>query len=350
MSTPGLFVETSFLEMFSGSFVCPNKSLPCLSHQTLRVIPPQFRKLQTVQALLKLRAKRTTWLYTIFNSDPSAFFLNSMGRNGTKYGKPRGTDRLKGIKTTVTKVAQMEMSHCLRVSQKHTGFRASLTKRPFEKQSSAASIWKRKTHFTLHFSYCSVSLLFTFNLSLSLIPISTFCSAYFFQWLVHLDNALVHRASSTESPLLNNFFPDESLNMPASLSGGEARGHHAYQHVPLAGAQNNKQSMWSHTEVITLISMTQVGRKYFPHLTHEEEARSLGVARITLGSLFIEVNGTARNHHHAARQDSEAQRIQGSLPQSQVFQMTRVQYGIPRVSAVSVTAQHLGSEGSGSNR
>ena len=135
--------------------------------------------------------------------------------------------------------------------------------------------------------------------------------------------------------------------MPASLSGGEARGHHAYQNVPLAGAQNNKQSMWSHTEVITLISMTQVGRKYFPHLTHGEEARSLGVARLTLGSLFIEVNGTARNHHHAARQDSEAQRIQGGLPQSQVFQMTRVQYGIPRVSAVSVTAQHLGSEGSG---
>lgn len=52
-------------------------------------------------------------------------------------------------------------------------------------------------------------------------------------------------------PSLNNFcLLDKSLNILASSSGGEVKNCHAYQNVSLEWTQNNKQSMFSCTEVI----------------------------------------------------------------------------------------------------
>lgn len=74
-----------------------------------------------------------------------------------------------------------------------------------------------------------------------------------------------------------------SLNILASLSGGEVN-IHAYQNFSLGLTQNNKQSTFSFTEVITLISITQGGSRYFPHFTDEKEAHSLSELGIMLSA------------------------------------------------------------------
>lgn len=147
----------------------------------------------------------------------------------------------KEIKTGVQEWQRLKCYIVLEWYKSRPVLKHTLQKDPLK--SHATLIWERKMHFTLYL------------LSLSLMSISTFWYTHFFQWhslgKCHLVHWLFHWV-----PFLNNYcLLDESLNIPVSLSGGKLNSL-AYQNVSLELIQNNKQSMFSLMEVITLISMT----------------------------------------------------------------------------------------------
>lgn len=93
-------------------FMClsvPTKASPAWGCQTLRMIPPQFPQLETCHSLFNsLRAQRTSWLYTIFNSKPiSILFQHSLPTTvwakWNKIWRLWRPDRFKGINIRVQK-------------------------------------------------------------------------------------------------------------------------------------------------------------------------------------------------------------------------------------------------------
>lgn len=145
-------------------------------------------------------------------------------------------------------MTQVEMLHFFWVVQKQTGFKTHLTKGSFK---ISMPLGFERERCISHFIVLFVLNHYLFVLNHYL----TFWSTHFFQrhslGKCHLVHWLFHWV-----PFVNNYcLLDESLNIPVSLSGGKVNSL-VYQNVSLELIRNNKPSMFSLMEVITLISVT----------------------------------------------------------------------------------------------